>query len=124
MSLTPIEIVVTATAVEPMTNSAMLVNEDLDDLSRLLNDDGLMQRLMIGSAVGLTTGLTVGYVLWTIRAGYLLTGLIAQMPAWKFVDPLFVLNSLDGNIATSDGESLESIVQAGTVASASSERVT
>jgi cytochrome c-type biogenesis protein CcmE len=123
MSLTPIEIVVTAPTVEPVTNSAMLVSEDLDDLSRLLNDDGLMQRLMIGSAVGLTTGLTVGYVLWTVRAGYLLTGLIAQMPAWKFVDPLFVLNSLDGDIVSSDGESLESILQAGVVAPAGSERV-
>lgn len=67
---------------------------------------------MVGSAVGLTTGLTVGYVFWTVRAGYLLTGLIAQMPAWRFVDPLPILNSLGGDMGPTDGESLESIVQA------------
>ena len=66
---------------------------------------------MVGSAVGLTTGLTVGYVLWTVRAGYLLTGLIAQVPAWRFVDPLPILNSLDNERGPGDGESLASIVQ-------------
>jgi hypothetical protein len=40
-------------------------------------------------------GLTVGYVLWTIRGGWLLTSLLAQMPAWRMVDPLVVLNYLD-----------------------------
>ena len=38
----------------------------------------------------------VGYVLWTIRGGWLLTSLLAQMPAWRMVDPLVVLNYMDG----------------------------
>jgi hypothetical protein len=85
---------------------------DLDDLSDLLDDEDVFHRLMIGSAVGLT-GLTVGYVFWTVRAGYLLTGLIAQVPAWRFVDPLPILNSLDAGAAIADGESLESIIASG-----------
>jgi len=68
--------------------------------------------------VGLTTGLTVGYVFWTVRAGYLLTSLIAQMPAWRFVDPLPILNSFDENGSNHDGESLESIAESGQGATA------
>ena len=62
----------------------------------------------------MTTGLTVGYVFWTVRAGYLLTGLIAQAPAWRFVDPLPILNSLNGDVGPTDAESLASIAEAGT----------
>ncbi len=84
---------------------------DLEDLDIMLDEEGTLHRLMVGSAVGLTTGLTVGYVFWTVRAGYLLTSLLAQMPAWRMVDPLPILNSLDGNSLNADTESLESIAQ-------------
>jgi hypothetical protein len=90
-----------------------IAQTEMADLSTLLTDDNLFHRWMIGSAVGVTTGLTVGYVFWTVRAGYLLTGLVAQVPAWRFVDPLPILNSLGGDVAPGDGESLASIVQAG-----------
>ena len=87
--------------------------ENLDSLSDLLDDDGVLDKLIDVSAISLATGLTVGYVFWTVRAGYLLTGLIAQMPAWRLVDPLPILSSVDGGSMNSDGESLESIVQSG-----------
>ena len=95
--------------VTPITAS---LKSELAGMESILEDSGLFHRWMVGSAVGLTTGLTVGYVFWTVRAGYLLTGLIAQMPAWRFVDPLPILNSLSGDAGPSDGESLESILQA------------
>ena len=88
-------------------------HSELVDLSTVLENHSLFQRWMIGSAVGVTTGLTVGYVFWTVRAGYLLTGLIAQAPAWRFVDPLPILNSLTGDMGPTDAESLASIAQAG-----------
>ncbi len=83
---------------------------DLDELVQVLQEDGGVNRLAIGSAVGITTGLTVGYVLWTVRAGYVLTTLIAQVPAWRVVDPLPILTSLDGQ-SEGDGESLQTIIQ-------------
>jgi len=108
---------------QPLTDPAMVYRDpattaidttsmwgDLDQLDGLLNNEDAMHRLMVGSAVGLTTGLTVGYVLWTIRAGYLLTGLIAQAPAWRFVDPLPILDNLNSGSMVSDGESLQSII--------------
>ncbi len=87
--------------------------ESLDSLNELLHDDGMFDRLVDVSAISLATGLTVGYVFWTVRAGYLLTSLIAQMPAWKLVDPLPILSSLDSDSESGDSESLESILQSG-----------
>jgi hypothetical protein len=93
------------------TVSASTVYGDLDELNIVLEEDDALHRLMVNSAFGVATSLTVGYVFWTVRAGYLLTSLIAQMPAWRLVDPLPILNSLDSDALNTDGESLESIVQ-------------
>ena len=54
--------------------------------------------------VTLTTGaisiasssMTVGYVMWALRGGWLASSLLAQMPAWRLMDPLVVLSDLTG----------------------------
>jgi len=61
------------------------------------------------AAITVSGGLTVGYVLWTLRGGVLLTSLLAQMPAWKLMDPLVVLEHLE-DISSEDDDSLESLV--------------
>lgn len=100
----------------PLTDStaptALRLAQDLTRIELQLDDQSLWHRWMVGSAVGVTTGLTVGYVLWTVRAGYLVTSLIAQMPTWRFIDPLPILDSFDREALAADGESLSSIVQA------------
>ena len=107
----PIEFASTATdLILPEADTSTLFT-DLEDLDILLDEEGSLHQLMIDSALGLTTGLTVGYVFWTIRAGFLLTSLIAQMPAWRLVDPLPILNSLGDDSMNMDCESLESIAQ-------------
>ena len=106
-----VEMAPMATVPELVTPLVALSPDELSDVSAELGESDYLHRWMVGSAVGLTTGLTVGYVLWTVRAGYLLTGLIAQVPAWRFVDPLPILNSLDNERGPGDGESLASIVQ-------------
>ncbi len=92
---------------------------DLDELAEAIKGDSSIHRLAFGSAVGITTGLTVGYVLWTVRAGYVLTTLIAQVPAWRVVDPLPILDSLDGQSEIGDEESLQTIIQVNESASSS-----
>jgi hypothetical protein len=89
------------------------LSNDVVELDIVLDDATALHRLMVGSAVGITTGLTVGYVFWTVRAGYLLTSLVAQMPAWRFVDPLPILNSFDAETTHTDTDSLESIAGSG-----------
>ena len=55
--------------------------------------------------------LTVGYVVWMLRGGLLITSLLAQVPAWSIVDPLAVLDSLDKS--DEDNESIGSLVEQG-----------
>ena len=71
-----------------------------------------------GSAAGVTSVLSVGYVLWTIRSGWLVTSLLAQLPAWQLIDPLVVLDYLDEesgeagrNRGDDDDDSLESMLE-------------
>ena len=50
----------------------------------------------VGGSIGLTSGLSVGYLIWLIRGGTLATSMLSSLPAWRFVDPLPVLDSLGG----------------------------
>jgi len=55
--------------------------------------------------------LSVGYVVWMLRGGVLITSLLAQMPAWRIVDPLVILESLDQS--DEDDESIGSLLEQG-----------
>jgi hypothetical protein len=63
-------------------------------------------------------GLAVGYVLWLIRGGYLLSSLLTSMPAWRLVDPLPILDYLDDESRADkrredEDESLEELLKKG-----------
>ncbi len=109
----PVEVPAAAATVTTDEALTMTVWEDLGDLNDLLKDDRLFHQILIDSAFSAATGLTVWYVLWTVRAGYLLTSLIAQMPAWRMIDPLPILETTNADYLNADGESLESILQSG-----------
>jgi len=65
--------------------------EQLDELARQL-DEGLgSAALTVGAVAGITGALSVGYVMWALRGGYLLTTLLASTPLWSLVDPLPIL---------------------------------
>ena len=67
---------------------------DLDQLGERIDADAEVPDFVIGSAAGFTTSLSVGYVVWLIRGGHILAGLMAQLPAWRFIDPLPILGAL------------------------------
>ncbi len=68
--------------------------QDLDELKRQVEHHGDQLPVIAGSTAGVSTVVTAGYVLWTIRGGWLVSSLLAQMPAWQLVDPLLVLETL------------------------------
>ncbi|MGO9111654.1 MAG: DUF4347 domain-containing protein, partial [Thermoguttaceae bacterium] len=83
------------------TSSSASARADLSDVAQgspLWNDLNAMdqkfvsqvnrQDLVVGTALTVSTGFTVGYVIWMLRGGMLLTSLLAQMPAWRLLDPL------------------------------------
>src|SRR5205823_96158 len=54
---------------------------DLDSLRRQMQSEMQLQDLVVGSALTVSTGLAVGYVVWMLRGGLLISSLLAQMPA-------------------------------------------
>ena len=43
------------------------------------------------TVTGTLTLLTMGYAAWTVRGGFLLSSILASLPAWHMVDPLPIL---------------------------------
>jgi len=73
-----------------MRNAAWV--RELDQLRRLMQaDDGIAGARIATANVVLGGGLSVGYVLWLLRSGLLLSTLVSTLPAWAVVDPLPVL---------------------------------
>ncbi|QDV13024.1 putative outer membrane protein PmpB precursor [Rosistilla oblonga] len=63
---------------------------------------------LYGNAITVTTvGITgssfaLGYITWVMRSGFILTGLLANMPIWRSFDPLVVISGMshEGNAET------------------------
>jgi hypothetical protein len=70
-------------------------------------------KTVVGSTIAVSTGVSVGYVIWLIRSGMLLTSMLASMPAWQIADPMPILTQLKDNEDNDDDDSLESILKKG-----------
>jgi hypothetical protein len=86
--------------------------KELDLVREELNDVAALGQTFVGSSVALSTGISVGYVVWIARGGLLLASLVSSMPAWRLVDPLPILARLeDSDAAAREGDSLASIIE-------------
>ncbi|MFN9720382.1 MAG: beta strand repeat-containing protein, partial [Planctomycetota bacterium] len=88
---------------------AKIVREDIpqNSESRSIIPE-LGDKVVVGSTAVVTTSLSVGYVIWALRGGSLLTAFMSAMPAWQSFDPLPVLQSFERN-KEEDDDSLLSI---------------
>ena len=85
----------------------------LDDFKKEASDDVTYYKTVIGSAIAVSTGLSVGYVVWLIRGGMLLSSVLFSMPAWQIADPLPLLAHSNDEEDEEDGETLETIIKSG-----------
>jgi hypothetical protein len=104
-----------------------VMSKQLDQLREQVTRETPTIRLVAGSATFASLGLSVLYILWTMRAGYMLASLLSSLPAWSFVDPLPILDqfgkteddednddstgSKKSKSAGDDDESLETLVK-------------
>ena len=95
------------------------LRETLDDFKREVDDDLKLDKTVVGTAIAASTGLAVGYVIWLLRSGMLITSMLTSMPAWRIADPLVILSSVRDDEDDPDGESLETIVKEGSFPSSS-----
>jgi len=95
--------------------------KSLDELKQETSSEAQFQDIVASSAIAVTSGLSVGYVIWLIRSGVLLSSFLSSMPAWQILDPLPVLS---GKRDDDDGESLESILKKGAQNSEKNDKMT
>ncbi|MBA3966393.1 MAG: hypothetical protein H0X47_11570, partial [Nitrospirales bacterium] len=74
-----------------LTRSRFL--QDLDRVRDSVQDIAATEKTYVASSIAVSTGLSIGYVVWLLRSGVLLTALLSSVPAWQFVNPLLVLDA-------------------------------
>jgi hypothetical protein len=96
--------------------AALESDEYRQQLDRLRDDvagDIFVDQTVVGSSIAVSTGLSVGYVLWLVRGGVLLSSVLSSLPAWRLIDPLPVLAYVKNRPEDDSGDedSLESLVE-------------
>jgi hypothetical protein len=86
------------------------VRQALDEARERVQEEAKVEARVAGSVFVVSTGLSVGYVLWLLRGGALIASLLSSLPAWRLVDPLPVLGSMGGRAGDEDDDSLEDLV--------------
>ena len=84
------------------------MSDELVALNQGIEVQPLTQSVAVATAASVTSALTVGYVVWLVRSGFLLASMMSSLPAWKLADPLSFLECLS---ESEDGETLESILE-------------
>jgi len=64
---------------------------ELDTMHDQLDGKIEVEDKLVASGVAVSGGLSVGYVIWLLRGGLLLSSLLSSLPAWHAVDPMPVL---------------------------------
>jgi hypothetical protein len=103
-----------AVKAEAKAIEAIAAPEFLGQLDRLREEQAQESALEVrvaGSVMVVSSGLSVGYVLWLLRGGVLLSSLLSSLPAWRLIDPLPVLGQMGGRADEEDDESLEEMVE-------------
>ena len=67
--------------------------QDLDRVRDDVQDATATEQTYVASSIAVSTGMSIGYVMWLLRSGVLLTALLSSVPAWQFVNPLLVLDA-------------------------------
>ena len=85
------------------------------DVQSSIIQEGDWEELVVETTTVAGTTLTVGYIVWLLRSGSVVFGLVSSLPAWTMVDPLPVLETGLSNLTggdDSDDDSLQGILQA------------
>jgi hypothetical protein len=89
--------------------------DGLENLQKGADEQVALETALIGGSIAISSGLSVGYVIWLARSGVLLSSVLTALPAWRFIDPLPILATLSSdddakNEDDVDNESLDDIV--------------
>ncbi|MBT9595087.1 MAG: putative Ig domain-containing protein, partial [Vitreoscilla sp.] len=80
------------TALNQLLHSDDLLRR-LDELQRQFSESGELRHHVMASSLAVTGGMTIGYVVWLVRGGVLVSSMLSALPAWQMIDPLPVLTA-------------------------------
>lgn len=81
-----------ALALQQALSNQQLLGE-LDQARDKQQENVQLQRILAGGSATAIGTMSVGYVLWLLRGGVLLSGLLSALPAWQVLDPTPVLSA-------------------------------
>ncbi len=84
---------------------------DLKQMRDEVNQGIKLERTVVTSTVAVSTGVSIGYVIWLLRGGVLLSSLLASVPAWRSFDPLPILASTNKSDKDVEDDSLENLLK-------------
>jgi hypothetical protein len=82
----------------------------VDQVRDSLREEMKLEAGTIAAGATASIGLSVGYVIWLLRGGVLLSTVMTSMPMWRLIDPLPVLGNVDADGDDDSDDSLEAIV--------------
>ena len=62
-----------------------------EEMQRQMQQQGESRSTVIASSILVTGGVSIGYVVWLVRGGVLMSSMLSALPAWQMIDPLPVL---------------------------------
>ena len=65
--------------------------EAVDQMRESIENQSKVEHLLSAAAAAAGLSLSVGYLVWLVRGGVLLSSLLSSLPAWRMLDPLPVL---------------------------------
>ena len=88
----------------------------LDEAQRNLLEEAESHRQRVAQSIAVTGGLSIGYVVWLVRGGVLMSSMLSALPAWQMVDPMPVLAAAGARrrraAATSEDDDVERMFDA------------
>ncbi len=91
---------------------AMTQPEFQKKLDSMRDEVFLTRNVSLGTATAVTSVASIGYLIWTVRGGYLLASMVSALPAWRMIDPVAVLNDIGPAMKAGENEeSLQSMVK-------------
>jgi hypothetical protein len=85
------------------------IQQELNRVNGELTRTFSKEDLAVGGTISLSAGLSIGYVIWLVRGGLLMSSVLASMPAWRIIDPIPVLEDQNGQGDEADNETLETM---------------
>jgi hypothetical protein len=85
--------------------------QELKQMRDEVNQSIQLEKTVVTSTVAVSTGVSIGYVIWLLRGGVLISSLMASLPAWRSFDPLPILANSGRRDEPSDDDSLENLLK-------------